>query len=193
MVTLVARCSCSNRQCESQPSRFVRFPSSHCSPAERLPSPQTMLWQSLSQVVPFGGSHCSPVSTVPLPHRFGTHAALRQTFPVSQEVPLASGVRVEQVCAASSQIDPPWQGSAGAQLRLASVETQLKWQVELQPCVPSLTPSSHSSGAVTMPSPQTGAWHAPSRQIFASPHDAPAASAPLTVQRKSLPHEPLPL
>src|SRR5262245_17987068 len=32
---------CSNRQEESQPSRLMRLPSSHCSPACRIASPQT--------------------------------------------------------------------------------------------------------------------------------------------------------
>ena len=132
-VTALARCSCSNRQFESQPSRFVRLPSSHCSLPDRTPSPQTMFWQLLSQVIPLGGSHCSPGSTAPLPHRLGRQAPWRQTLPVSHAVPFGSGVLGEQVWVESSQVEPPWHGSAGAQLRVESVETHANRQLASQP------------------------------------------------------------
>src|SRR5260221_3566775 len=193
MVMAFARRSCSSLQCESQPSRFTRFPSSHCSCPARTPSPQSMFWQFESQVVPLGGSHCSPGSTAPLPHKFARHCPCRHTLPPPQVVPFASGMRAEHMCVESLHVEAAWHGSDGAQLRVLSVETQTKWHDESHPCEPSLTPSSHSSEPLTMPSPQTGAWHAPSRQILPPPQSAPAASAPDTVQRKSTPQIPVPL
>ncbi len=157
MVTAVARTSCSKWQVESQPSRLVRLPSSHCSAPARTPSPQTIFWQV---------EYWPP----------------RQTLPPPQAVPSARGLRDPQRCVESLQVEAPWQGSVGAQLRVESVERQTNLHDALQPAVPSFLPSSHSSGAVTMPSPQTGAWQAPSRQIFPPPQSAPAARAPVTEQ-----------
>src|SRR5260221_353393 len=124
MVTLVARWFCSKRQCESQPSKLSVFPSSHCSWPARTPSPQTMFWQLLSQLTPSGGSHCSPGSTTLLPQLSGRHRPWRHTLPTSQAVPLVTGVRVEQVWLASSQVEAPAQGSVAVQLRALSEETQ---------------------------------------------------------------------
>src|SRR4051794_34138684 len=84
---------CSKAHAESQPSRFVALPSSHCSPCSRVPFPQTARWQLASQVPALGGSHCSPRegSVKPSPHVDCLHVPPRQMFPVPHVAPFPSG------------------------------------------------------------------------------------------------------
>jgi hypothetical protein len=79
----------------------------------------------------------------------------------------------------SLHVPLPAHGSAGAQSRVGSVDTQTKVHVLVQPspAVPFLLPSSHSSGEVTMPSPQTPGLHDMLRQIIPVPQIVPASGA----------------
>jgi hypothetical protein len=70
------------------------------------------------------------------------------------------------------------QASLGVQFRVGSEDTHTNLQSFVHPSVaaPLLLPSSHSSGAVTMPSPQTACAQTPPLQISPVPHDVPASS-----------------
>src|SRR5262245_25165872 len=66
--------------------------------------------------------------------------------------------------------------SAGVQLRAGSDDLQLNLQLLSQPSPSVALPSSHSSGAVTIPSPHFDATHWPARQSIPLPHASPSES-----------------
>src|SRR3954467_10928519 len=90
----MTRCDCSNLQPESQPSRFVVLPSSHCSLPARTESPQTTttVWHEASHVAVFGGSQVSFFigSIQPSPHTEFTHTLERQIWFVPHVEPCGS-------------------------------------------------------------------------------------------------------
>ncbi len=236
---------------QPEPATLFAVPQSHCSPVSILPLPQLAVWHTpfmhlppFMQAVPLAGgvpvshfwpgeplmvmavhvlvpaqrsavvqelgesvhenvqlashpvpgplpapkSHCSPDSTIPSPHWAETHTPPLHTLPAAASatppstlpphmVPLASGVPAAQVCVVSLHVPWPAHGSLGAQFLVGSVDTQTKVQVALHPSpdVPFLLPSSHSSGEVTKPSPQTAGLHVMLRQIMPVPHEVPSA------------------
>src|SRR2546427_668944 len=101
---------------------------------------------------------------MPLPQTACTtsvvHCPALQTLPAPQGVPSASTVRAEQVWVAPSQVEGPWQGSAGSQCpspRETSNGMQLYVQSFSQPALaPFFSPLSHSSTPFRTPSPQKG-------------------------------------
>ena len=94
-------------------------------------------------------------------------------------VPSPSGVPGAHTCVVSSHVPCPAQASVGVQLRAGSDDLQLKVQSLLQPSPSVALPSSHSSGAVTMPSPQRDA----DAGAAAAQHGAAAARA--VVERRA--------
>ncbi len=147
-----------NVQSGSHPSPFARLPSSHSSVPSILPFPQYLSVQTL----------------------------FTQIFPVPQSARSVSGVPGMQVCVASWHVAMPGQGSVVRQLRVGSVETQVKRQLS-QPSPLTVLPSSHSSAGAPVrvtrsmrPSPHTGAagTQTPAMQRFASPHLAPSGKGP---------------
>jgi hypothetical protein len=122
-------------------------------------------------------SQASPLSVIPSPHNALAQAPPLQTRPSPHAVPSASGVPAAQVCIAALHEPLPLHGSEGVQSRDASPAMQVNVHVASHPSPGAAFASSHSSGAVTKPSPQTAAAHWPRLQIFPSPHDVPSASA----------------
>src|SRR5438128_2209316 len=97
------RWSCSNLQVASQPSRFFKFESSHCSPFWRTPSPQIAFCLHIaSQVMELGGSHCSPIamSTNPSPHIDALHIPIMQMLPMPHAIPFIAFIPAMHFCPA---------------------------------------------------------------------------------------------
>src|ERR1700722_18429279 len=194
MVSEVARCSSSKLQFESQPSRFVVLPSSHCSLPCRMPLPQAMVLQFGSQVVPFGGSHCSGATTQPSPQMLALQTLATQmsppphiahcasTVPVSHFCPLSVAATVPgplttvHTCGLALQAAAPGHESLGAR-------GHEKVQSGLHPVPATLfavTPS-HCSPLSTVPLPQRAVLHPPPWHVPLFMHGVPFASgAPST-------------
>src|SRR5579883_3200987 len=178
-----------------QPSPGVplRAPSSHCSPASRMPLPQVGSVQLASQPSLFTwlpSSHCSPGSTMPLPQRV-TVQLLSQPSPFTW-LPSSH-------CSPGSTTPLPQAGS----VQLASQPSPFTWlpsshcspgsrmplpqpvnvQLLSQPSPFAWLPSSHCSPGSRMPLPQpvnVQLWSQPSPSIrLPSSHCSPGSTMPL--------------
>src|SRR5438067_2444047 len=92
-------------------------------------------------------------------------------------MPSPSGVPAAHTCVVSLHVPCPAHESAGVQLRAGSLDLQLYLQSLLQRSASVTLPSSLSSGAVTMPSPQREATQVQPRQSIALPQLVPTAGA----------------
>ncbi len=153
-------------QSESQPSRRLVLPSSHCSPVSSVPLPHAaaaMVLHCASQVAVLGGSHSSGAVTRPSPQRLGSQTPLLQApAPFWHAVPLETLPPGVQVWVVLLQVPGLTQAEALLeQLRVASVARQVKRQLGSQPSSGVRLPSSHSSVPSLRPSPQVMASQLP--------------------------------
>ena len=158
----------SSTQPDVQPSPLTVLPSSHCSGAVRNPSPHTgvRVLQVPVQVAVLGGSQSSAPSllTTPSPQSSSTHPAVQPSpfavFPSSHcsggvwNPSPHTGLRVVQL---PVQVAVPGgsQSSAPASFTRPSPQNS-STQPDVQPSPFAVFPSSHCSGGVWKPSPQTG-------------------------------------
>jgi hypothetical protein len=126
--------------------------------------------------MPAPKSQSSPGSTIPLPHIPDPHTPFEQTMLVPHVVPFALFDPAVHVCIVSLHVPLFTHAFVDAQLRMVSVLTHENLHVLSQPSPFVELPSSHSSGASTIPSPHDPATQLPITQTLPCPHEAPFIS-----------------
>src|SRR5207245_1725104 len=119
-----------------------------------------------------GATQTPPLHTLPA----AASLAIPASLPGPQLVPSPTGVPAVQTCVVSLHVPCPAHGSLGAQSRVGSAVTHEYLHVVSQPSPLVALPSSHSSGAVTIPSPHVDVVHVPPLHTCPAPHDCPSPS-----------------